>query len=160
MKKSLIISAVALLLSVTVSAQNTEPKPAERKAPTMEQIAQRRADWQRKALNLSDAQHQKLYKFYLKEAKQNKARWEKMKKEQEKKTCQLKKIFTQEQWDKYQKMQKRHKAAMQKRMQRPMHKGQHPTVHKGERPAMQKGPQIERPQGRDNNMYIDKGEVK
>lgn len=152
MKKSIIISLFALLFSVASFAQDAGQKIAERKAPSVEQIAKRRADMQRKTLGLNDGQYQKLYKLYLKQAKQQKARMEQMKKEQAKTKDQLKKIFTEEQWAKYEKMQKR--------MQRPIHKGQHPTVHKGQRPAMQKGPQIERPQGKHNNMYIDKGEVK
>jgi hypothetical protein len=160
MKKSLIISAVALLLSVTASAQKAETKPAERKAPTMEQIAQRRADWQRKALGLDDAQHKKLYKFYLKEVKQQKARMEQIKKQEQKKESQLKKILTEEQWAKYQKIQKRRNAASRKFMYNAMHRHHKPAVHKDKCPTVQKGPKIERPQGKNTSMYIDKGEVK
>lgn len=154
MKKSIIISAIALLLSAGSFAQNVDKKPAERKAPTIEQMAQHRADYQRKSLELNDAQHKQLYKLYLKQAKQQKTRMEQMKKEHEKMNSQLKKIFTAEQWAKYEKMQKRAKMRRQP-MQRP---GQpKPALQKGQ---MKKGPQIERPQGKRNNMFLEKGEVK
>ncbi|MBQ1254133.1 MAG: hypothetical protein IIY05_07305 [Alistipes sp.] len=154
MKKSIIISAVALLLSIGSFAQNIEKRNIEHKAPSMEQMAQRRADYQRKSLELNDAQHKQLYKLYLKQAKQHKARMEQMKKEHEKFNSQLRKIFSDEQWAKYEKMQKRAKMRRQP-IQRP---GQpKPALHKEQ---MKKGPQIERPQGKHNNMYINKGKVK
>lgn len=159
MKKSIIISLFALLFSVASFAQNVAQKPAERKAPSVEQIAKRHADMQRKALELNDAQHQKLYKLYLKQAKQQKARMEQMKKEQEKTNIQLKKIFTKEQWEKYEKMQKRSKSNRSKQIRRPDNPAQpfrltpQPT-HQTE--GIKKGPTIDKPQNRKNNMYIKK----
>ena len=54
MKKSIIISLFALLFSVASFAQDAGQKIAERKAPSVEQIAKRRADMQRKTLGLND----------------------------------------------------------------------------------------------------------
>ncbi|MBR3702328.1 MAG: hypothetical protein IKM12_02100 [Alistipes sp.] len=159
MKKSIIISLFALLFSVASFAQDAGQKIAERKAPSVEQIAKRRADMQRKTLGLNDGQYQKLYKLYLKQAKQQKARMEQMKKEQAKTKDQLKKIFTEEQWAKYEKMQKRAKFNRGKQIRRPGNPAQpfRPTP----RPAIQKegikkGPTIDRPQNRKNNMVIEK----
>lgn len=159
MKKSIIISLFALLFSVASFAQDAGQKIAERKAPSVEQIAKRRADMQRKTLGLNDGQYQKLYKLYLKQAKQQKARMEQMKKEQAKTKDQLKKIFTEEQWAKYEKMQKRAKFNRGKQIRRPGNPAQRfrPTP----RPALQKegikkGPTIDRPQNRKNNMVIEK----
>lgn len=162
MKKSIIISAVALLLSIGSFAQNIEKRNIEHKAPSMEQMAQRRADYQRKSLELNDAQHKQLYKLYLKQAKQQKARMEQMKKEHEKFNSQLRKIFSAEQWAKYEKMQKRAKMRRQP-IQRPVQPKPRPELQNkpaSQKEQMKKGPQIERPQGKHNNMYINKGKVK
>ncbi len=159
MKKSIIISLCALLFSVASFAQDAGQKIAERKAPSVEQIAKRRADMQRKTLGLNDGQYQKLYKLYLKQAKQQKVRMEQMKKEQAKTKDQLKKIFTEEQWAKYEKMQKRSKFNRGKQIQRPgkpAHPGNpmhQPVKKQGE---FKKGPQVELPQNKKNNMYIEK----
>lgn len=155
MKKSIIISVVALLISVVSFAQNNEHKAIERKAPTVEQIAKRNAERQRKTLALNDAQYQKIYKLYLKQAKKQQAQMEQMKKEREKMNSQLKKIFTQEQWAKYEKMQKRAKFGWKKPMQRPAKPGQHPTIT-GSLEKPQRRLKIEKPESRRTNMYIEK----
>lgn len=159
MKKSIIISLFALLFSVASFAQDAGQKIAERKAPSVEQIAKRRADMQRKTLGLNDGQYQKLYKLYLKQAKQQKARMEQMKKEQAKTKDQLKKIFTEEQWAKYEKMQKRAKFNRGKQIRRPGNSAQpfRPTPRPAiQREGIKKGPTIDRPQNRKNNMVIEK----
>lgn len=159
MKKSIIISLFALLFSVASFAQDADQKIAERKAPSVEQIAKRRADMQRKTLELNDGQYQKLYKLYLKQAKQQKVRMEQMKKEQAKTKDQLKKIFTEEQWAKYEKMQKRTKFNRGKQIRRPGNPAQpfRPTPRPAiQREGIKKGPTIDRPQNRKNNMVIEK----
>lgn len=154
MKKSIIISIIALLISVVSFAQNTAHKSKEHKAPSVEQIAKFNADHKRKVLNLNDTQYQKLYKLYLKQAKKQKAQMAKMKKEHEKMNAQLKKIFTAEQWVKYEKIQKRKMQNWRKDAQRPTKPGMRPANGSSARPI--KGPTIEKPESRRNNMYLEK----
>ena len=68
MKKSIIISVLALMISVVSFAQ---PKPndfREFKAPSVEQIAKWRADHMQKEYDLAKSQYDKIYKLYLKQA--------------------------------------------------------------------------------------------
>lgn len=148
MKKSIIISVLALMISVVSFAQ---PKPndfREFKAPSVEQIAKWRADHMQKEYDLAKSQYDKIYKLYLKQAKKDAARMEKAKKEQEQVKKELKKILNNEQWAKYEKMQKRPKFGGKKPM---------PQQSKPGAPGQRmKGPKIEQPQGRHNNMYLEK----
>ena len=147
MKKSIIISLLALMISVVSYAQ---PKPnnlREFKAPSAEQIAKGRADHMQKEYNLAKSQYDKIYKLYLKQAKKDAARMEKAKHEQEQVKKELKKILNAEQWAKYEKMQKR-----------PRFNGKQPMPQHGKPAApgqRMKGPKIEQPQSRKNNMYIE-----
>lgn len=148
MKKSIIISLLALMISVVSFAQ---PKPnnfGEFKAPSVEQIAKWRADHMQKEYNLAKSQYDKIYKLYLKQAKKDAARMEKAKQEQEQVKKELKKILNAEQWAKYEKMQKRPRFNGKQPMPQPGKLGQ-----PGQR---MKGPKIEQPEGRHNNMYLER----
>ena len=143
MKKSIILSLIALMISVAAFAQ---PKPQgahERKAPSVEEIAKRHADFMQKAYKLDKGQYDKVYKLYLKQAKKNEARMKQIKKEREQMNKGMKGILNQEQWAKYEKMQQRRRFV--------------PNVKPGNNPGqMKKGPVIERPQGKKNNMYLQR----
>lgn len=158
MKKSIIISVFALLISVASFAQQAEQKPAERKAPDAKEIAQRRADMMRKQLLLGDDQYDKVYKLCLKQSKKDVARMEQMKKEREQMNKKMRGVLNDAQWEKYEKMQKRQefRGKQIRRPGKPAQPGKpmpRPIIKKGE---FQKGPQVERPQDKKNNMYIDK----
>ena len=77
MKKSIYLSLIALLFSVASFAQGANNGQAnERKAPTVEEIAKRRADRLRNELLLGNDQYDKVYKLCLQKAKKDKARQE------------------------------------------------------------------------------------
>lgn len=167
MKKSLFISLFALMLSVSAFAQEPEQKAApEFKAPTVEEIAKRRADMMREQYLLGKDQYDKVYKLCLKQAKKDAARMEEIKKEREQMNKDMQGILNDAQWEKYEKMQKfphHFRPGKQMRRPMPMHPGmrpdnkQFPTPNNA-KPAefKQKGPQIEQPQSKKNNMFIEK----
>lgn len=154
MKKSIIISLFALLISAVSFAQPKPHEVHEFKAPSVEQIAQWRADHLQKKCKLEKNQYDKIYKLYLKQAKKDAARMEQIKKEQEKMNAQLKKILNDEQWADYKKMQKRHKFGWRKPMPHPAKPDMRPAKGPWEKP--QQGPKIEMPESRRNNMFIEK----
>ena len=67
MKKSIYLSLIALMFSVASFAQEAEnnEQPKERKVPTVEEIAKRRADRLRNELLLGNDQYDKVYKLCL-----------------------------------------------------------------------------------------------
>lgn len=163
MKKSIIISLFALLFSVASFAQDVEQKPAERKAPSVEQIAKRRADMMREQYLLGKDQYDKVYKLCLKQAKKDMARMEEMKKEREQMNNEMKGILNDAQWERYEKMQKRPHFNRGKQIRRPgMPQRPMPMMHnkqsEAKRNDLKKGPAVDVPQNRKNNMVIDKQE--
>lgn len=157
MKKSILISIFALLFSVASFAQQAEQKPAERKAPTVEEIAKRRADMMRQQYLLGKDQYDKVYKLCLKQAKKDMARMEEIKKEREQMNNEMKGILNDAQWERYEKMQKFNRFNHGKNFRRPGKPGQPMTApYKGKNTQIKKGPQIERPQGKRTNMFIEK----
>ena len=150
-----------MLVSVSVFAQEPEKKAPEFKAPSVEEVAKRRADMMRQQYLLGKDQYDKVYKLCLKQAKKDAARREEMKKEREQMNKEMQGILNDAQWEKYEKMQKfPHFRPGKQQMRRPMHPGMRfgdkkegmPKFKPGE---MVKGPKIEQPQGRKNNMILE-----
>ena len=143
MKKSIILSLIALMISVASFAQPNPQGAHERKAPSVEEVAKRRADFMQKAYKLDKGQYDKVYKLYLKQAKKDEARMKQIKKEREQMNKGMKGILNQEQWAKYEKMQQRPRFF--------------PKGKPGNNPEhMKKGFVIERPQDKNNNMYLQR----
>ena len=119
MKKSIYLSLIALLFSVASFAQEANNEQAnERKAPTVEEIAKRRADRLRNELLLGNDQYDKVYKLCLQKAKKDKARQEEMKAEKEAFNKNMKGILNEAQSERYEQMQKPRMRGPQPQMQR------------------------------------------
>lgn len=117
--KKIIFAAVTLIFSVSMLAQ--APQRGERREFKPEDMATRITDGMKKALDLNDKQYKSVFKLYLKQGEEMKARREKeqgqqidrearreeMKKSQEAMNAELKKILTAEQYTKYEEMLKR-----------------------------------------------------
>lgn len=116
MKKAIYFSLVALMFSVASFAQQNQQqqqnnKPQEPKVRTVEEIAKSRAERMRKQLLLGDDQYDKVYKLCLEQAKQDKARQEKMKAEKEAFAKDMKGILNEAQQERFEELQQpRHKA--------------------------------------------------
>jgi hypothetical protein len=119
MKKSIYLSLIALLFSVASFAQEASNEQTnERKAPTVEEIAKRRADRLRNELLLGNDQYDKVYKLCLQKAKKDKARQEEMKAEKEAFNKNMKGILNEAQSERYEQMQKPRMRGPQPQMQR------------------------------------------
>lgn len=119
MRKSIYLSFIALLFSVASFAQEASNEQTnERKAPTVEEIAKRRADRLRNELLLGNDQYDKVYKLCLQKAKKDKARQEEMKAEREAFNKDMKGILNEAQSERYEQMQKPRMRAPQHNMQR------------------------------------------
>lgn len=119
MKKSIYLSLIALLFSVASFAQETSNKQAnERKAPTVEEIAKRRANRLRNELLLGNDQYDKVYKLCLAQAKKDMARREEMKAEKESFAKDMEGILNEAQNERFEQMQKPRMRAPQHNMQR------------------------------------------
>lgn len=133
MKKTFYLSLIALLFSVASFAQESNSnEPEERKAPTVEEIAKRRADRLRNELLLGNDQYDKVYKLCLQKAKKDKARREEMKAEKEAFNKDMKGILNEAQGERYEQMQK-------PRMRAPQHNFQRRKVD------FRNGPQLKQP---------------
>ena len=108
MKKFIIAQAVALLLTVTAFAQEakTDAPQQERKAPTVEEVAKRKADHMRQQYLLGEDQYNKVYKLCLKQAKQDEARRKEIEAERKAMDKDLKGILNDAQWERYEKNKK------------------------------------------------------
>ena len=120
MKKSIYLSLIALLFSVASFAQDASQneQPKERKAPTVEEIAKRRADRLRNELLLGNDQYDKVYKLCLAQAKKDMARREEMKAEKESFAKDMEGILNEAQNERFEQMQKPRMRAPQHNMQR------------------------------------------
>jgi hypothetical protein len=120
MKKSIYLSLIALMFSVASFAQEAtqSEQPQERKAPTVEEIAKRRADRMRNDLLLGNDQYDKVYKLCLAQAKKDKARQEEIKAEKEAFSKDMKKILNEAQSERYEQMQKPRMRGPQHQMHR------------------------------------------
>ena len=119
MKKSIYLSLIALLFSVASFAQEANNEQAnERKAPTVEEIAKRRADRLRNELLLGNDQYDKVYKLCLQKAKKDKARQEEMQAEREAFNKDMKGILNEAQSERFEQMQKPRMRGPQPQMQR------------------------------------------
>ena len=119
MKKTFYLSLIALLFSVASFAQESNSnEPEERKAPTVEEIAKRRADRLRNELLLGNDQYDKVYKLCLQKAKKDKARQEEMKAEKEAFNKDMKGILNEAQSERFEQMQKPRMCAPQHNFQR------------------------------------------
>ena len=108
MKKTIIISLVTLLFTTTLFAQQTkEQNTPEKRVPTVEEIAKRKADHMREQYLLGKDQYDKVYKLCLKQAKKDEARHKEIKSEREQMAKDMKGILNDAQWERYEKNQKR-----------------------------------------------------
>ena len=155
MKKTIIFSLVALLFTTTLFAQQTqEQNTPEKRVPTVEEIAKRKADHMREQYLLGKDQYDKVYKLCLKQAKKDEARHKEIMSEREQMAKDMKGILNDAQWERYEKNQKR--PAMQRQNFRHNQRGfmMHPDnrmapwqMHKmgnfakGNQPRMMKGNQ-------------------
>ncbi len=108
MKK--IIFAVAatlfLLAGCNLMAQGNRPRGEREVPPTAEQIAQRRTDRMKEALQLSEEQTKQVYALNLESAKQMKAQREAAMADRKANAEKMKAILTAEQFEKWSQMQK------------------------------------------------------
>ena len=119
MRKSIYLSLIALLFSVASFAQEASNEQTnERKAPTVEEIAKRRADRLRNELLLGNDQYDKVYKLCLAQAKKDMARREEMKAEKESFAKDMEGILNEAQNERFEQMQKPRMRAPQHNMQR------------------------------------------
>ena len=119
MRKSIYLSLIALFFSVASFAQEASNEQTnERKAPTVEEIAKRRADRLRNELLLGNDQYDKVYKLCLQKAKKDKARQEEMQAEKEAFNKNMKGILNEAQSERYEQMQKPRMRGPQPQMQR------------------------------------------
>ena len=133
MKKSIYLSLIAILFSVTSFAQEASNEQAnERKAPTVEEVAKRRADRLRNELLLGNDQYDKVYKLCLAQAKKDMARREEMKTEKEAFAKDMKEILNEAQSERFEQMQN-------PRMRAPQHNIQRRKVD------FRNGPQLKQP---------------
>lgn len=108
MKKTIIFSLVTLLFTTTLFAQQTqEQNTPEKRVPTVEEIAKRKADHMREQYLLGKDQYDKVYKLCLKQAKKDEARHKEIKSEREQMAKDMKGILNDAQWERYEKNQKR-----------------------------------------------------
>lgn len=108
MKKTIIFSLVALLFTTTLFAQQTqEQNTPEKRVPTVEEIAKRKADHMREQYLLGKDQYDKVYKLCLKQAKKDEARHKEIMSEREQMAKDMKGILNDAQWERYEKNQKR-----------------------------------------------------
>lgn len=106
MKKSMIITLVALFISMASFAQpNTAAKPEGREMPSVEQIAKRKAEQLKQQLLLDEEQYDKVYKICLAQAENDMARMQQYKAEREKVNAAMKGILNETQYERYEKMQ-------------------------------------------------------
>lgn len=119
MRKSIYLSLIAIIFSVASFAQEASNEQAnERKAPTVEEIAKRRADRLRNELLLGNDQYDKVYKLCLAQAKKDKARQEEMKTEKEAFAKDMEGILNEAQNERFEQMQKPRMRGPQPQMQR------------------------------------------
>ena len=108
MKKTIIFSLVTLLFTTTLFAQQTqEQNTPEKRVPTVEEIAKRKADPIREQYLLGKDQYDKEYKLCLKQAKKDEARHKEIIAEREQMSKDMKGILNDAQWERYEKNQKR-----------------------------------------------------
>ena len=144
MKKSIYLSLIAIIFSVASFAQEANKEQAnERKAPTVEEIAKRRADRLRNELLLGNDQYDKVYKLCLAQAKKDKARQEEMKAEKEAFAKDMEGILNEAQNERFEQMQKPRMRAPQHNMQRRKVDFRNWPQFKQPAPNMQRGGQLQ-----------------
>lgn len=144
MKKSIYLSLIAIIFSVASFAQEANKEQAnERKAPTVEEIAKRRADRLRNELLLGNDQYDKVYKLCLAQAKKDKARQEEMKAEKEAFAKDMEGILNEAQNERFEQMQKPRMRAPQHNMQRRKVDFRNGPQLKQPAPNMQRGGQLQ-----------------
>ena len=144
MKKSIYLSLIAIIFSVASFAQEANKEQTnERKAPTVEEIAKRRADRLRNELLLGNDQYDKVYKLCLAQAKKDKARQEEMKTEREAFAKDMEGILNEAQNERFEQMQKPRMRAPQHNMQRRKVDFGNGPQFKQPAPNMQRGGQLQ-----------------
>lgn len=144
MKKSIYLSLIAIIFSVASFAQEANKEQTnERKAPTVEEIAKRRADRLRNELLLGNDQYDKVYKLCLAQAKKDRVRQEEMKTEKEAFAKDMEGILNEAQNERFEQMQKPRMRAPQQNMQRRKVDFRNGPQFKQPAPNMQRGGQLQ-----------------
>ena len=107
MRKQIFAAATALCLMATTTlfAQESKPQHEPKTPPTAEQIAQHKTDRMTEQLKLSDAQAKQVYELNLNQIKQMQAMQEKMKEARAAEANKMKSILSTEQFMQWSQMQ-------------------------------------------------------
>ncbi|MBR4995210.1 MAG: hypothetical protein IKY82_04030 [Alistipes sp.] len=160
MKKSIYLSLIALMFSVASFAQQNESndQPKERKAPTVEEVAKRKADRMRQELLLGNDQYDKVYKLCLKQTKKEFERREQMKAEKEAFNKDMKGILNEAQYERYEKQQAPRPNFGKFNVQSHRNRNNGPQQPQFQRPPFQQGGQMPFPKqefNRNRKMFDD-----
>ncbi len=107
MKKQIFaaVTALCLMATTTLFAQESKPKAEPKTPPTAEQIAQRQTDRMTERLKLTEAQAKQVYELNLAQVKEMQAMREKMRAARKAEADKMKSILTTEQFMQWSQMQ-------------------------------------------------------
>ena len=107
MKKQIFaaVTALCLMATTTLFAQESKPKAEPKTPPTDEQIAQRQTDRMTERLKLTEAQAKQVYELNLAQVKEMQAMREKMRAARKAEADKMKSILTTEQFMQWSQMQ-------------------------------------------------------
>ena len=107
MKKQIFaaVTALCLMATTTLFAQESKPQAQPKTPPTAEQIAQRQTDRMTERLNLTEEQAKQVYEVNLARVKQMQAMREKMREARKAEADKMKSILTTEQFMEWSQMQ-------------------------------------------------------
>ncbi len=107
MKKQIFaaVTALCLMATTTLFAQESKPKDEPKTPPTAEQIAQRQTDRMTERLKLTEAQAKQVYELNLAQVKEMQAMREKMRAARKAEADKMKSILTTEQFMQWSQMQ-------------------------------------------------------
>ena len=110
MKTRFYLLAVILMASITISAQGRNINNEGKRIPSVEQIAKHKADMMRRELSLSDKQYDKVYKLYLKQAKEQAKRMKQFEAKRKQMKAKMKGILNDDQYARFEQMGRRPKS--------------------------------------------------
>lgn len=107
MKKQIFaaVTALCLMATTTLFAQEAKPKVEPKTPPTAEQLAERQTERMTQRLNLTDAQAKQVYQLNLDQIKQMQAMREKMRQARMAQADKMKSILSTEQFMQWSQMQ-------------------------------------------------------
>lgn len=107
MKKQIFaaVTALCLVATTTLFAQEAQPKVEPKTPPTAEQLAERQTERMTQRLNLTDAQAKQIYQLNLDQIKQMQAMREKMRQARMAQADKMKSILSTEQFMQWSQMQ-------------------------------------------------------